>query len=88
MKLNLNIKFLARKRQFNRNIDKLNIWGFDSDSMMKKIESGIKEGANIPPVELTITPKKILLTDGNHRVTVYDNLGIKKTKTKIIFKLK
>ncbi len=88
MILNLSIKFLAKKRQFNRNVDKLNIWGYDSDTMMSKIEKGVKEGSNIPPVELTITPKKMLLTDGNHRVTVYKNLGVKKAKTNIIFKLK
>ena len=88
MKLRLSVKFLSKCRTHDRNIEKLQTWGYDTDLVMKKIGKGIENGDDIPPPVLLITPTGSILEDGNHRVTVYKNKGIKKILTKIKFRLR
>lgn len=86
MIINLNISFLDKFKEFDREVEPWNGYFLIPGTDINELEKDIKLNGIKFPLELTILGlRKALLTEGNHRLAVAKRLNITRVPVKLKF---
>lgn len=86
--INLNTKFLQKIAEFDREKqeNKLEYWGYNTDSNIKSMVADIKSGVGIKePVEVIVCDSKALMIQGCHRLAAANKGGLNVLKAFVYF---
>lgn len=85
-KLGLSTTFLSNIAEFDRNVVKIDTWGYTTDNTVNKMVADIKSGKGIEkPVEVVVCDGKALMVQGCHRLAAAKKAGVNKLPAVVLF---